>query len=417
MDGMLRSHASEGVHDPLCARVLVLAPAASPADACVFVSLEVCLITGADADRIRDQAAAATGIPADHMIIAATHTHSGPATVGLPQNTREEAYVDELVALTVTAVTDAAAAMCPVEVGYGIGREDTISHYRRLLAEDGSVVMNWEPYPPEKLKGPLGEVDPDVLVLKLVNADAPDQTVALMFNHAGHPNVMSGDNYLLSGDYPGYTCRLLEEKHGGVALFVNGAQGTMDIDGLKDREWAGVERAARALADAVDATIDSIETEVDLAVRSAAVSYSVPARPISPEKLAWAEEIIAVTGGEVQPLADGVGDDYKANLVKRLHANQDRPVAIRQTGIAVGDCAFVSFPGELFTEIGVRIKQESPFPCTGIIDMANGSIGYVPTVKAIGEGGYAVATREVGDEAEEIIHSQSRALLERLRAT
>ncbi len=58
--------------------------------------------------------------------------------------------------------------------------------------------------------------------------------------------------------------------------------------------------------------------------------------------------------------------------------------------------------------------QCSPFARTCIIGLANGEIGYVPTRKAISEGGYAVDTREVGDEAEDIVISRSLALLEQV---
>jgi hypothetical protein len=110
-------------------------------------------------------------------------------------------------------------------------------------------------------------------------------------------------------------------------------------------------------------------------------------------------------------LADGVGDDYKALLLKELHAVQDRAIPAEYVCIAVDAAAFLSFPGELFTEIGAQIKAESPFARTYIIGLANGSIGYVPTRKAIGEGGYAVDVRRLDDDAENLILSGSLELL------
>ena len=59
----------------------------------------------------------------------------------------------------------------PVAVGVESGKEETISHYRRLMADNGRVVMNWEPYPSEHIVGPLGVVDTEVGVLKIVDAD------------------------------------------------------------------------------------------------------------------------------------------------------------------------------------------------------------------------------------------------------
>ena len=144
------------------------------------------------------------------------------------------------------------------------------------------------------------------------------------------------------------------------------------------------------------------------------MKYTLSKRTITEYELKWAEQVLESTGGTVQALADGVGDDYKALLYKKLHETQNRPVAVEQTCIAAGDAAFISFPGEMFTEIGKRIKAESPFASTYIIGLANGESGYLPTKKAVKEGGYAVDTREVGDEAEEIVVSQSLKLLEQV---
>ncbi len=274
--------------------------------------------------------------------------------------------------------------------------------------------MNWEPFPPERIVQPLGEVDTEVGVVKVVPLDNPQSVLSLLFNHAGHPNVLSGDNYLLSTDYPGLAERLLEEEFGGMALFVNGAQGTMDIDGLRDRDWEGMERTGQALAMAVSETARHITPSNVATIRGMSMTYHIPARKISDEKLTWAEEILEQTGGQLQALADGVGDDYKAKLYKDLHDVQDQDIQMEQLCFTIDGTALLSFPGELFTEIGMAIKKQSPFERTYIVGLANGCVGYVPTRKAIDEGGYAVDTRRVDAEAEDIIMDNSLALLSKL---
>ena len=140
--------------------------------------------------------------------------------------------------------------------------------------------------------------------------------------------------------------------------------------------------------------------------------YTLPARNITCRELEWADAILAKTGGAIEAMADGVGDDYKAALFKRLHTLEDQQIPIQQICIGIDNTAFINFPGELFTEIGMEIKAKSPFERTYIIGLANGEIGYVPTKKAIGEGGYAVETRGVSDTAEEIVLRKSLELLE-----
>jgi hypothetical protein len=397
------------VHDPLFARALVLANGAEAAGAYAVVTIDVCGLFAETVNAAQRKAEELTGIPAGQIMLATTHTHSGPATMGF-FNQREEAYLQELIGKLARVIQQAWERRQPVAVGGASGREETISHYRRLLADDGHVVMNWVPYPAEHIVGPLGVPDPEVGVLKIVAAGT-GEVVCLLFNHAGHPNVLSGDNYLLTAEYPGLAERLLEAQFGGTAIFLNGAQGTMDIDGLRDRDWKGMERIGTALAAAVAETALTITPSAMPVLRGASNSYTIPGRKISDTEFAWAQDIIQQTGGVIQPLADGVGDDYLALLYRDLRAKQDTPIPVEQICFAVGDCAFISFPGELYTEIGMDIKARSPFAHTYIVGLANGEIGYIPTRKAIGEGGYAEDTRPADDSAEDIIVEHSLALL------
>ena len=124
--------------------------------------------------------------------------------------------------------------------------------------------------------------------------------------------------------------------------------------------------------------------------------------------------ILAETDGQVAAVADGVGDDYKAAFYRDLHDAGPRDLPMEQICLALGDSALLTFPGELYTEIGQHIKAHSPFRRTFIIGLANGYVGYVPTRKAIGEGGYAEDTRHVDETAEQLVVEHSLALLRSL---
>ena len=236
MAGMLREHASVGVHDHLYARSLVISMDSSLNNAYVITSMDLVGMDSKLFSDIREKASKRSGIPYENMILACTHTHSGPDVrkSELETNLR---YIEELKEKIVRVIEQAVSDLKPALLGSAKGKEDTISHYRRLMADDGHIVMNWEPYPEEHLIGPTGEVDPDLGVLKITDAEDPSKTKVILFNHAGHPNVLSGDNYLISADYPGRATELIDKEFGGISMFVNGAQGTMDIDGLRDRDW------------------------------------------------------------------------------------------------------------------------------------------------------------------------------------
>ena len=150
MDGMLRTHPSTGVHDNLFARALVLSDGPDAQQAYVLVSVDVCVLDAETTRAVRLGAEARTGIPAGHIAVAATHTHSGPSTAGI-LTPRKDAYVRELTDKLIALIETAARNLQPVALGVASGREDTISHYRRLMADDGHVVMNWETYPPEQI--------------------------------------------------------------------------------------------------------------------------------------------------------------------------------------------------------------------------------------------------------------------------
>ena len=408
MDGMIREHKSVGVHDRLFARALYLS-SGLPNKGCVIVSADVCAIRYEDAQVVREKASARTGIPFENIVIAATHTHSGPATKGF-FNPTEEGYLAEFREQLVSLIEQASKEPREAVIGCVSSEERTISHYRRLLADDGHVVMNWEPWPAERIVRALGEPDHEVGVIVAAEDTGSRKCLCIAFNHAGHPNVMSGENYLLSADYPGYACARIEEAVGGMAMFLNGAEGSVDIDGLKDRDWEGVARAGSALADAVIQAVKRVDLCSDPPFCTIGARYALPPRRITPAELEWAEIVLASTGGKIQAHADGIGDDFKAALYKNLAAIED-PIAVEQTCIALGDTALLSFPGELFAEIGREIKTRSPFAKTYIIGLANGSVGYVPTRESILQGGYEVDTRRVGDESAEIVINQSLRLL------
>lgn len=412
MDGMPRCHPSIGVHDSLFARALILTNSNSPASGIAIISADVCAVGDDLALACRNACSTAIGIPVTSIIVAATHTHAGPATFGF-FSVREETYNKHLAASIARAVVSAASDLQPAVVSCGTGQEETISHYRRLMARDGRVVMNWEAYPAELLLGPLGNIDPEVGVLRLSSAADHQRTIAILYNYAGHPNTLSGDNYLLSAEYPGVAERLLEQKWGGVATFLNGAQGSVDVDGLRDRDWEEMERLGTVLATITTEALRESRPSVAPVLHKATRRYTLPRRQVTDDEWLWAQATLRKTGGHAVAMPDGVSENFKALVLQEMRATT-ADIIVEQTCFSVGDCAFITFPGELYTEIGQQIKAASPFSRTFIIGLANGYIGYVPTAKAIGEGGYAEDIRRVDAAAEEVVCRESASLLQRV---
>jgi len=117
MDGMLRAHRSRGVHDRLYARALALANDGAAADGYVIAALDICGLRDEDSRAIRAEAARRCGVPEDRIIIAATHTHSGPATVG-SMTCREGRYVKWLVKRVAAVIVRAVRSLAPAAAGW-----------------------------------------------------------------------------------------------------------------------------------------------------------------------------------------------------------------------------------------------------------------------------------------------------------
>ena len=411
MDGMPRAHGSTSIHDPLSARAVVFDDGASRA---VVVSCEIADLTIETSGQIRKQAAEKIGIAYDNIFLVCTHTHSGPATLGFC-NPPDEKYLAELPGKLLKVIEQAAERLVPVRVGIGKGKEETISYYRRLRTKNGKIVMNWEDVDPDSIVGPAGEPDHEVGVIKFVSAQNEREVLATIFHYTAHPNVLSGESFMISAEFPGLAARIIEEKLGGLALFINGAQGSSDIDGLKDRNWEGVERTGRALAEAVLETAKTITIcSDDVKLAGGLRKVEVPYRNVCDEEIAWARKILAESSGQRITLADGVPDDFIAETIMELLPKRGQKLSLELGGLAIGEMAFVCFPGELFTEIGLAIKKRSPFKQTYIMGLTNGRHGYFPTSKAVAEGGYAVDTRRVDPPAEEIITEASVELLKEM---
>jgi hypothetical protein len=81
----------------------------------------------------------------------------------------------------------------------------------------------------------------------------------------------------------------------------------------------------------------------------------------------------------------------QALKVLDVAARKGKPHEVEVQAIALGkDVAWVSLPGEVFTELGLAIKQDSPFPHTLIAELANGLLGYIPSRRAYDQGNYEV---------------------------
>ncbi len=204
-----RPGGSIGVHDDLHARALVLDDGTTQAAVvgCDLIGVDRRLVAAS-----RERANAATGILAGNIMIAATHTHAGPA--GLRRNL-DEALTDVTARKIAGAIIAAHGHMRPAVLKAGRGGVDSVSQNRR---------------------DPRGPYDDALRVLLFDSIDAREGAIAAVVNFACHATVLYYTNMQVSADYPGYAVRTVKKVIGEApVLFLNGACGDVNPAWIEQR--------------------------------------------------------------------------------------------------------------------------------------------------------------------------------------
>jgi neutral ceramidase len=145
--------------------------------------------------------------------------------------------------------------------------------------------------------------------------------------------------------------------------------------------------------------LQSIEN-APLRVRSATVA--LPLAKIAPGEVEKARSTIDRMGQSKG--GPGFLELVKAFQVLDVDARQGKPIDVEVQVIALGDSvAWVSLPGEIFVELGLEIKQDSPFAHTIIAELANGAIGYIPSRRAYAQGNYEVVSARCAEGSGEML--------------
>lgn len=375
------------VHDELFAKALVVS---NGSDTVALVVCDIICCPREVLDRAKVMASARLGIPPEHITIACTHTHTGPATAGLLGAVKEEAYNEFLAPRIVDALQMAFRRLQPAVACWGVGSEPDEVFNRRWLLRDGTVKMNPGVGNPDLVR-PVGPTDPEVGVLAL---EQPDGTpIAALVNYALH-YVGGGDGLVVSADY----FALVEQELNRMAdarfpvLLGNGCCG--DINNINFRQahiprpeggpWAQARHVARVVAAEAVRVWEQAPRHDDVPLGGAAEDVAVERRTTSEEQLDRDHVTASMTAEEA-----GVPPAEWQMARERIMVDE-LPLVLNTAVSAgrVGDAAWTGLPGEVFCEFGLAIKEQSPFAQTMPIELANDYVGYVCTPEAIEQGGY-----------------------------
>lgn len=384
-------YAARGVHDPLCARALVFEDTAGHKAA--LLSVDICVMDRANVALIRDAVARGCSVPPSNLLVASTHTHSGPASMGLGALPKAaDSEVEQFLTKAAQAVVRADSELRPATLRAGSAEEARVSFNRRLLCRDGQTHMNWENLDPDFVVRPLGPVDTHLSTL-LIEEDGAPRAAAV--NFPLHAAVLAGDNWLYSADWPGYLYAGISQLYGEsfVAAFFNGCAGNINqldyTDPKQGRGFKMNERIGSMLAlDAAQALKASIPVDGDcVAVSSERVA--LPRIPITEQERRWCEEVIERQRTSPEPgQVDGLPDAYWAITRLGMYQNQGADDQVEVMALRIGDVGIVGLPGEIFCEFGIDIRNSSPARHTLVVELANDAIGYIPTRPSFDQGGY-----------------------------
>lgn len=400
MSGYFRERLNTGTHDPLHAKALYLEQGE------VMAALVFCDLIGVPAEVVaqaRQIIEQQTRVPGDHVLVAATHSHTGPLYYDVlrehfhrlavekhgsdPQEPFD--YAERLAQNIAAAVKQARDAARPAQLAAAVAQQTGLSFNRRFHMKNGSVVFNPGRQNPNIVR-PAGPIDPD-LGLLLARDAANNQALALLTVFALHLDTVGGTEY--SADYPFYLERALRERLGKslVALFGAGTCGDINhIDVSTQRapgDLSEAERIGSHLAETVLANIDRLTPigNADLAVRTQTVD--VPLQHYSPEQVEAAQRNMAKVGGKELSFLDQVEACKIVSL--ELRGKSSLPLEVQVFRFSP-EVALVALPGEVFVELGLEVKRRSPFGTTLVVELANDNPHYVPTRKAFAEGSYEV---------------------------
>lgn len=326
----------------------------------------------------RSAVADAAGIPAGHILVAASHNHSGPKWEDQPEWSRR--VVKDVTA----AVARAAKEMRTVSVGYGEGAIDFNINRRKVIEGRTVVRLN-----------PDGPCDRRVKVLRFDDGRSLDP-VAVLMHAVCHPCVFTwGDKWSqpypagypkMSADFPGEAKAFVEKVYGeGTrAMFLQGCAGDIrpNLPGFPYRcgDEADIRWIGRSLGSAAVRASDKSAIREEMIKRPAVYPIRCASRVV---------ELPSIKAGTT----------VRGELM----------------ALKVGPYLFLTLPGEPMVEYGFQLEKAIADRAVPIIvGYANGNLGYICTAQAHKEGGYEPNHSASGPGAEKVLLAESLRLADQV---
>lgn len=426
--GSFNPRKAESANDPLQARSFAVQNGENQA---VITIVDILFVAQDKLDEIKAEAAKRTGWKTTEILIAGTHTHSAPSPVGTSQDPAESAFRDHFFEGVVTSIEEAIGNLEAAKLGFGSDEEPSEVFNRRWYLKEGTMPPN--PFggidqvkmnPPRNLiEKPAGPTDPEVAVISVQRANG--KPMGLFANYALH-YVGSIPMGQVSADYFGEFARLLPYRIGGrtpqpdfIAMMSNAASGDINninfAGGRPSRApFEQITQVATKVADAAYQATTEIEYQSNLPIGIIERRITLKSRKPDPELVEASKRILEMTGEELKA-EPRLASHYALRILSLAEVPDTTEVAIQ--AIRIGDQSIVALPFEVLVEIGLDLKERSPFPRTMVLGIANGAFGYLPPPHQHELGGYEtwLGTSKVEKEASVILTDHLLEMLEELK--
>jgi len=397
INGNMHDVKAREIHDELQARCLVLD---DDQTRLAIVVVDSCMIPREIFDASKRTIQEQTGIPADHILMSATHTHSAPASASVFQSDPDVAYQKFLAVRIADGVQRAVNNLARAKIGWGFGKVPNQVFNRRWKMKPDTVLKN--PFGGidqvqmnpgvgnANLLEPAGPTDPELSIVSVQTAEG--RPLALLANYSLHYCGGVGGGHI-SADYYGMFADRIQQLLGAdrqdppfVAMMSNGTSGNINNINFrggqaKQPPYGQMRLVANEVADEVLRVYKNIQhrnwVPLDAQQKEIQLGVRLPAK----DDVERARQIMAEAKNPVMQTLEQI---YAGETV--LLSSYPAQVPIILQALRIGELRIAAIPCEVFVEIGLELKQKNPPAFT--ISLANGYNGYLPTVEHHKLGGY-----------------------------
>ncbi|MGA2985615.1 MAG: neutral/alkaline non-lysosomal ceramidase N-terminal domain-containing protein [Terriglobia bacterium] len=367
------------IHDPLMAHAVVLE---TGGQRIAIVGCDVLAVSRDFTEKVRFEAEAGTGIPGPHIMVSATHTHSGPAIprlIGWGEQDKE--YLSKLPGMVAGAIVEASKHLQSVELYYGEVPVEGIGQNREY---------------------PGGPIDKTLRVLKFMHGD---KLVGFIVHHSVHNVIFSEQMHAYTSELTGVAiAKVVKEHPGSVGIYLQGSCGDINparfennfppdqcVQLLEQLSDHFADYVREALKNASKKRVDRIEMDT----REISLPLVPTDRALILRQMQLADQLLGSstqgtaffpTGSKGEPPLPPTAERWVRFTRDTSRAVYERfnrlPLTEKQTEIQalrVQDVLILADPGEVFISLADQVSQMLPGWKVWVTGYSNDYVGYIPT--------------------------------------